>query len=162
MTIQKGEKLSRDIKCSRLKGGDVERAHLFSVVCGTSQRPFRSLSICSVVARQCFRRLGSPYRFQVCSTSKSDVHRKLCDADGTTLPFLVKKAQWVLAKELSVPALKITPQQILFGTSLCLPRSSPELCYVLWILHNCPEHCPYTDDSDGWGSVSFLSIAFCF
>lgn len=70
MTIQKGARPSRDIRCSRLKGGDVERAHLFSVVCGTSQRPFRGLPICSAVARHRFRSLGSPYRFRVCSTSE--------------------------------------------------------------------------------------------
>lgn len=127
-----------------------------------SQRPFQNLFIFPVVAQHSFRFLGFSYMFQFVRHLKSDVQRKLCGAEGTTLPFLVRKAQWVSAKERSVPALKITPQQILFGTSLCLPRSPAELLGVFWILCNCPELCPCTDDRDGWEGVSFLNIAILF
>lgn len=144
-------------------GGNAKRVHLFSVACGMSQRPFWNLFIFPVVARHRFRFLGFLYMLQFVRHLKSDAQRKLCGAEGTTLPFLVRKAQWVSARERSVPALKITPQQILFGTSLCLPRSPAELRGgVVWILRNCPELCPCTDDSDGWGGISFLNGAFCF
>lgn len=57
---------------------------------------------------------------------------------GITLPFLVRKAQSVLANQLSAMALKIPRSQDCWHLA-CLPEELERTPQTLQILHNCSE-----------------------